>query len=152
MNAATEELFLQSIIEGGEYFDPELLLMCQVMTYSEFRCLSWLALRQTSCVVGNEIFSIYEAVLVRLEKHFCSHEKFVERTVDSSRYFVVRVVHPQTKKVAFIGFGFEERDDAFDFNCCLSDFKTRNDAPAEDPIIHAPSKDYSLKDGEKITV
>lgn len=80
------------------------------------------------------------------------HEKFVERTVDSSRYFVLKVVHPQTKNVAFIGLGFEDRNDAFDFNCCLSDFKDRNVEPEATELFSGEKKDYSLKEGSKITI
>mmetsp|Transcript_22396 Transcript_22396/g.56601 ORF Transcript_22396/g.56601 Transcript_22396/m.56601 type:complete len:246 (-) Transcript_22396:8-745(-) len=109
---ATEELFLQSVILGGDY------------------------------------------------------EKYVERTVDSSRYFVLRVVHPQTKKAAFIGLGFEDRNDAFDFNCCLADHKSAVNGAGDDQgaeggpqatgasggLQQEPSRDYSLKEGQKFTI
>lgn len=74
--------------------------------------------------------------------------------MDSSRYFVVRVIQPGTKKTAFLGFGFEDRNDAFDFNAALIDFKTRNDEPETEglPGISGEKVDYSLKEGQKITV
>ncbi len=46
----------------------------------------------------------------------------VERAVDSSRYFVVRCINPNTKQKAFIGLAFNERNDAFEFNVALQDF------------------------------
>merc|ERR1719162_1377246 len=49
-------------------------------------------------------------------------EKYVERTIDSSRYFVLKIMNGQ--RHAFIGLGFGDRNDAFDFNCSLHDFKT----------------------------
>jgi hypothetical protein len=83
------------------------------------------------------------------------HDKYVERVVDSSRYFVLKITNGA--RHAFIGMGFEDRNDAFDFNCCLSDFKTTFverdlvDENAESKI-QGPSKDLSLKEGQKITV
>mmetsp|Transcript_65099 Transcript_65099/g.121318 ORF Transcript_65099/g.121318 Transcript_65099/m.121318 type:complete len:277 (-) Transcript_65099:62-892(-) len=82
------------------------------------------------------------------------HEKFVERVVDSSRYFVLKITNGA--RHAFIGLGFEERNDAFDFNCCLADFKSRfvdreNEVDAA-PKVQAPPKDLSLKEGQKIKI
>mmetsp|Transcript_72540 Transcript_72540/g.151428 ORF Transcript_72540/g.151428 Transcript_72540/m.151428 type:complete len:399 (-) Transcript_72540:55-1251(-) len=84
------------------------------------------------------------------------HQKFVERTIDSSRYFVLKITNGARHE--FIGLGFEDRNDAFDFNCTLSDFKstwvdkeeTADDSGPLPPL--APSKDLSLKDGQKITI
>lgn len=82
------------------------------------------------------------------------HDKFVERAVDSSRYFVLKVTNGQ--RHAFIGLGFEDRNDAFDFNCCLSDFKTtyvdRDRDKSGEHKIQEPAKDLSLKEGQKIVV
>ncbi|EEQ99682.1 Adaptin ear-binding coat-associated protein, putative [Perkinsus marinus ATCC 50983] len=48
-------------------------------------------------------------------------DKVVERTVDSSRYFVLRLSDGSGHH-AYLGVGFEDRNDAFDFNACLYDF------------------------------
>ena len=53
---------------------------------------------------------------VAIPLHTC-----VERVIDSSRYFVIRVVDKQTSKHAFIGLGFAEREAAGDFFRALID-------------------------------
>eukprot|EP01038_Epipyxis_sp_PR26KG_P004613 gene4613-6490_t len=79
----------------------------------------------------------------------------VERTLDSGRYFVLRIKNAQDRH-AFIGIAFNERNDAFDFNVALAEFKSeceREDQASklsEVPI--GPMKDLSLKDGEKIKI
>ncbi|KAK0715631.1 hypothetical protein B0H67DRAFT_490175 [Lasiosphaeris hirsuta] len=91
----------------------------------------------------------------------------VESAVDSSRFFALRVQDPQGRK-ATLGIGFEERSEAFDFSVALQEaqkalgmlgnegygaaaagLKTLpgGGSPAPDE-----KKDYSLKDGETITV
>lgn len=81
------------------------------------------------------------------------HELYVERVVDSSRYFVLKITNGQ--RHAFIGLGFEDRNDAFDFNCTLSDFKStwvEKEKPVEAVSSQGPAKDLSLREGQKITI
>eukprot|EP00980_Cylindrotheca_fusiformis_P007100 scaffold1489_cov194-Cylindrotheca_fusiformis.AAC.10 len=77
----------------------------------------------------------------------------VDRCVDSSRYFVLRIENANGRHM-FIGMAFNERNDAFDFNTSLEDAK-RERAKAKEPAVTLPGlggKDYSIKEGEKITV
>lgn len=77
----------------------------------------------------------------------------VDRCVDSSRYFVLRIENANGRHM-FIGMAFNERNDSFDFNTSLEDARREREAanePAQKPP-GLPSKDYSIKEGEKIRV
>lgn len=77
----------------------------------------------------------------------------VDRCIDSSRYFVLRIENANGRHM-FIGMAFNERNDAFDFNTSLEDSRRERQAAKEpQPILPAgPTKDYSIKEGEKIRV
>ena len=79
----------------------------------------------------------------------------VEKTLDSGRYFVLKIQNAQGRH-AFIGIAFNERNDAFDFNVALQNHQlecAREDKAAAEPAISsAPLRDLSIKVGEKITV
>ncbi|TFK30059.1 adaptin ear-binding coat-associated protein 1 [Coprinopsis marcescibilis] len=83
----------------------------------------------------------------------------VEAVLDSSRYFVVRV--EDAGKKAYIGMGFVERTDSFDFNVALQDYtkryKSAQKAALEpetvDPQVPlGPKKDYTLKEGQTFSI
>lgn len=98
----------------------------------------------------------------------------VEPVVDSSRYYVLRIVDRESQRHAFIGIGFRERSEASDFNAALHEFmqyikrkrtaeamrhayEERLQAAASDGSAQssgelAPTADYSLKEGESLTL
>uniref|UniRef100_A0A0G4HJ31 NECAP PHear domain-containing protein n=1 Tax=Chromera velia CCMP2878 TaxID=1169474 RepID=A0A0G4HJ31_9ALVE len=84
-----------------------------------------------------------------------NQEQAVERAVDSTRYFVLRISDGQGRYY-FIGMGFDSRNDAFDFNCALSDFSRRKEVEREQanapPLPERPQQDFSLKEGQTIRV
>ncbi|KAJ9105015.1 hypothetical protein QFC20_004456 [Naganishia adeliensis] len=75
----------------------------------------------------------------------------VEPVLDSSRYFVLRVEGEGGRK-AYIGMGFEERGDAFDFNVALQTISKRTTAASEPVAAKEEVKDYSLKDGQTFSI
>ncbi|CAI9288439.1 unnamed protein product [Lactuca saligna] len=87
-------------------------------------------------------------------------ENAVESVLDSSRYFVLKI-EDGTGKHAFIGLGFTERNEAFDFNVALSDHdkyvkreNEKEDGEASDANhidIH-PAVNHRLKEGETIRI
>ena len=100
--------------------------------------------------------------------------------VDSGRYFILRIQNAQGKH-AYIGIAFNERNDAFDFNVALQEYKRygregaytvhdfnwrhyhdsdlyehreleREDQAHDWEAAAESTKDMSLKDGEKIKI
>ncbi|CAN4093235.1 unnamed protein product [Withania somnifera] len=89
-------------------------------------------------------------------------ESSVESVLDSSRYFVLKIEDGRGKH-AFIGLGFNERNEAFDFNVALSDHekyvKRENDkdvgdgeAGDDNHIEIHPAVNHRLKEGETIRI
>ncbi|CAL8471466.1 g11008 [Coccomyxa elongata] len=90
----------------------------------------------------------------------------VEPVVDSSRYFVLRVVDRDSGRHAFIGFGFRQRAHATDFTAALSDYqqylRRSEEALAMQQAFAAaesgkqgpnlPNLDFSLKPGETVSL
>ncbi|RHZ61867.1 hypothetical protein Glove_345g44 [Diversispora epigaea] len=79
----------------------------------------------------------------------------VEPVRDSSRYFVLRI--EDSGRHAFIGMGFQERSEAFDFQVTLQDhikhIKAEKEAAENAKVAETkPKKDYSLKEGETISI
>ncbi|NXC38284.1 NECP2 protein, partial [Penelope pileata] len=78
----------------------------------------------------------------------------VESVTDSSRYFVIRIEDGNGRR-AFIGVGFVDRGDAFDFNVALQDHfkwvKQQSELAkqAENPD-QAPKLDLGFKEGQTI--
>lgn len=75
--------------------------------------------------------------------------------LDSGRYFVLRITNAQGRH-AFIGIAFNERNDAFDFNVALAEFKSECEREVQasklSDVSLGPLKDLSIKEGEKIKI
>lgn len=83
----------------------------------------------------------------------------VEPVIDSSRYFVLRVEENIGGRVrhAFIGIGFRERTEAYDFQAALHDHikylnKKKTAEEMEQQFQNTSSVDYSLKEGETLVL
>ncbi|NXF78054.1 NECP2 protein, partial [Sclerurus mexicanus] len=78
----------------------------------------------------------------------------VEGVTDSSRYFVIRVEDEDGRR-AFIGIGFVDRGDAFDFMVALQDhFKwvRQQSELARQDTEQGPKLDLGFKEGQTITL
>ena len=125
--------------EEEEAFEHTLLVVREVSVYKipprttsgGYKCGEWLQsdkiwsgrLRVVSCKDRCEIRledpnsgELFAACFV----YPGQRENSVESVLDSSRYFVLKIEDGQGKH-AFIGLGFTERNEAFDFNVALSD-------------------------------
>lgn len=81
----------------------------------------------------------------------------VEPVLDSSRFFALRVQDPSGRK-ATLGIGFEDRSEAFDLGVALQEARKSlgfDEGPGSQAAAQArpeEKRDYSLKDGETITI
>lgn len=78
----------------------------------------------------------------------------IEAVSDSSRYFVLRI-QDDNGRSAFIGIGFGDRSDSFDFNVALQDhFKYLKNQEALEKEKDEPKQqlDLSFKEGETIKI
>jgi hypothetical protein len=85
----------------------------------------------------------------------------VEATLDSARFFAVRVVGEGGRK-ATLGIGFEERGEAIDFNIALQEVRKVQGIGGEEKLkvgakglvkeVQEEKKDFRLKEGEMIHV
>ncbi|XP_050205203.1 uncharacterized protein LOC126655202 [Mercurialis annua] len=83
----------------------------------------------------------------------------VETVIDSSRYFVLRIEENIDGRLrhAFIGLGFRERTEAYDFQAALHDHmkylnKKKTAEEMEQHFQSTSSVDYSLKEGETLVL
>ncbi|KAK6780647.1 hypothetical protein RDI58_022831 [Solanum bulbocastanum] len=170
-----------SFEEDEESFEHTLLVVREVSVFKipprptsgGYKCGEWLQsdkiwtgrLRVVSCKERCEIrledpnsAELFAACFVPPGQR----ESSVESVLDSSRYFVLKIEDGRGKH-AFIGLGFNERNEAFDFNVALSDHekyvkreheKEVGDGEAGDDNhidIH-PAVNHRLKEGETIRI
>lgn len=84
----------------------------------------------------------------------------IDRVIDSSRYYVLRLDDGKGNH-AFVGLGFREREDSYDFNATMQDhwksIARQKEAEemakeASEKLSSMPMRDLSLKDGEKLNI
>lgn len=73
--------------------------------------------------------------------------KGVMSVLDSSRFFTIRVVNGTM--TAVLGLGFADRNQAFEFNVALQDFRKHSNFSERLPNV---TRDFSLKEGQKIHI
>ncbi|XP_051141710.1 uncharacterized protein At1g03900 [Andrographis paniculata] len=170
--------------EDEETFEHTLLVVREVAVYKipprptsgGYKCGEWLQsdkiwsgrLRVVSCDTRCEIRledpnsgELFAACFVNPGQR----EAAVESVLDSSRYFVLRIEDGRGKH-AFVGLGFNERNEAFDFNVALSDHEKYvkrevekdavsgggADGAEEGHIDIHPAVNHRLKEGETIRI
>ncbi|CAA2959895.1 adaptin ear-binding coat-associated 1 [Olea europaea subsp. europaea] len=171
--------------EDEETFEHTLLVVREVSVFKipprstsgGYKCGEWLQsdkiwtgrLRVVSCKTRCEIRLEYPNSGELFAACFANpgqRESSVEPVLDSSRYFVLKIEDGQGKH-AFIGLGFNERNEAFDFNVALSDHekyaKREGDKDVgvngggegsneENHIDIHPAVNHRLKEGETIRI
>ena len=78
----------------------------------------------------------------------------IESVSDSSRYFVLRIMD-DSGRTAFIGVGFQDRGDSFDFNVALQDHFKRAKTEEEECSKSSepqPNLNLGLKEGQTFTI
>lgn len=78
----------------------------------------------------------------------------IEAVSDSSRYFVLRI-QDDNGRSAFIGIGFGDRSDSFDFNVALQDhfkYVKNQEAIEKEKDEPKPILDLGFKEGETIKI
>ncbi len=83
-----------------------------------------------------------------------NYEKHIERCVDSSRFFAIRMLNPKNEKYVLVGIGFDDRNPAFDFINSLSNAKEQREV-ANNPTPYSSegtSQAFQLREGEKINI
>ncbi|PIN05064.1 hypothetical protein CDL12_22394 [Handroanthus impetiginosus] len=171
--------------EDEETFEHTLLVVREVSVFKipprptsgGYKCGEWLQsdkiwsgrLRVVSCNTRCEIRledpnsgELFAACFVNPGQR----EIAVESVLDSSRYFVLRIEDGRGKH-AFVGLGFNERNEAFDFNVALSDHEkyvkregekatgsdgAGGDGGEEGQIGIHPAVNHRLKEGETIRI
>lgn len=165
--------------EEEEAFEHTLLVVREVSVYKipprstsgSYKCGEWL--QSDKIWTGRlRVVSCKERCEIRLEDSntgelfaacyvYPGHrESSVETVADSSRYFVLKIEDGRGKH-AFIGLGFTERNEAFDFNVALSDHekyirreqeKEKGEENEDGKIEIHPAVNQRLKEGETIRI
>ncbi|KAK9684962.1 hypothetical protein RND81_10G245900 [Saponaria officinalis] len=184
--SSSSSTFLNNDIEEEEEsFEHTLLVVREVSVFKipprstsgGYKCGEWLQsdkiwsgrLRVVSCKSRAEVRledpssgDLFAACYVNAGQR----DQSVEPALDSSRYFVLKIEDGRGKH-AFVGLGFAERNEAFDFNVALSDHEKHvmreNDADkgaingdsagvdSQSIDIH-PAVNHRLKEGETIRI
>nr|CAB3499391.1 unnamed protein product [Digitaria exilis] len=175
---------MSSLVEEEEAFEHTLLVVREVSVYKipprttsgGYKCGEWLQsdkiwsgrLRVVSCGDRCEIRLEDPATGELFAACFVlpgQRESAVETVLDSSRYFVLRIEDGRGKH-AFVGLGFNERNEAFDFNVALSDHEKYvkreqeketagaggDDSSGGGEIDIHPAVNRRLKEGETIRI
>ncbi|CAM6085335.1 unnamed protein product [Calypogeia fissa] len=165
--------------EEDDSFEHTLLVVREVSVYKisprgtsgGYKCAEWL--QSDKIWTGRlKVISLKDKCEVRLEDSNTGElfaacpvlpgkrDSTVESVTDSSRYFVLRIDDGRGKH-AFIGLGFSERNEAFDFNVALSDhekYAKRETERGEEALQNEsrgapnPPLDLRLKEGETIRI